>query len=360
MDSLEFSVPYNENPQSLDKIFSLKNHNGNKISEIYLSGPQEFSASGRVMDKLDMDNFLRTVKRIHDNGLKVNLVMNPTCEGDAWYSPVTFKKTMDYLRLLHKEYGVEAVTIANPIYISEVRRHFPEIEICASVLGDIDCLQRAVIYAELGADIITPDASINRNPGLLREIKKATGTRLRIMVNEGCLHKCPFRKFHFNHVSHQSKNSGMELVFVPYCNRVISQDPSQILKSDWIRPEDIRKYADITNFFKVVGRDLPTSKTIRSIEAYMEESWDGDLMDIVASSLGTFALRQGIYLDNKKLGATDFFERVTTCGQNCYRCRYCENLAKELVKVAGYTKEKMADKNLAGRVEYLKDEGLIT
>jgi collagenase-like PrtC family protease len=169
MDSLEFSVPYNEDLKSLEELFKLKTHSGNKITEIYLSGPQEYAASGRVMDKLDMNNFLGTVKKIREEGLKVNLVINTTCEGDAWYSPDTFKKTIDYLKMTHKEYGVETVTVANPIYIREIRRRLPEIEICASVLSDIDCVQRAVVYADMGADIITPDISINRNLVILRK-----------------------------------------------------------------------------------------------------------------------------------------------------------------------------------------------
>jgi collagenase-like PrtC family protease len=353
-------VPYNEKPESLEEIFKLKKIGNNLITEVFLSGPQEYSASGRAMDKLELGSFLETVKKIHDEGIKVNLVMNPTCEGDDWYSQETMKKTIDFIKMVHREYGVESVTIANPVYISEVRKALPDIEICASVLGDIDSLQRAKIYARLGANVMTPEPCINRNLGLLKEIKKATGTRLKLMVNEGCLYKCPFRKFHFNYISHISKKSGRELVFVPYCDQVIMEDPSQILKSGWIRPEDTRKYLEITSFFKIVGRALPTSKAIRTIKAYMEESWDGDLMDITCSSLGAFALRHGIYVDNKKLGEQGFFEKVTSCGQSCYRCRYCEDLAKKLIEVIGYTEEKMEDRGLTGRIEYLRDAGLIT
>lgn len=360
MEYHEFSVPYNEDFKSLGEIIDLKNHAGNKITEIYLSGPQEYSASGRVMDKLDIEVFFDTIKKIHTAGFRVNLVINSTCEGDSWYTPTIFKKTMDFLILVHKEYQVESFTIANPVYIREIRRNLPDVEICASVLGDIDCLQKAVIFTEMGANIITPDASINRNLELLSQIKKTTRTKLRIMVNEGCLYKCPFRKFHFNYVSHLSKKSGMEFVFVPYCNSIIDQDHSQILKSSWIRPEDLSKYENITNYFKVVGRDLPTSKVIRAIKAYMEESWDGDLMDIVASSLGAFANNRGVYVDNKKLGEIKFFEKVSTCKQDCYECRYCENIAKDIVQIVGFTEEKLADKNLADNIQYLRDAGLIT
>ena len=86
----------------------------------------------------------------------MNLAMNSVCEGQEWYEPKVVSAKVAFLKRVHNEHGLEAVTIANPIYIIEVKRACPELEIHASVLGDIDCLQRAVMYSEVGADIITP------------------------------------------------------------------------------------------------------------------------------------------------------------------------------------------------------------
>jgi len=306
------------------------------------------------MDKLDLSQFLEVVDKIHSEGLRVNLIMNPTCEGSEWYSQRVLNRTLEYLRQLHKEHGVEAVTIANPLYIKEVRGQFPDIEICASVLGDIDCVQRAVIYNKLGANVITPDVNINRDLKLLKEIKQATNAELKLMVNEGCLYKCPFRKFHFNYMSHVSKELVTERsIFLSYCHQAIREAPSQILKSGWIRPEDTKKYSEITSFFKIVGRALPKSKVIRATKAYLEESWDGDLLDIVSSSLGSFAVRYGTYLNNKSLDKYKFFEKVTSCGQNCSQCSYCEELASKLIGL-GFTEEKMEDKGLKDMADELE------
>jgi collagenase-like PrtC family protease len=360
MANLEFSVPYNEDPETLQEIFKLKRLGDNRIREIYLSGPQKYAASGRVMDELGLDAFVATVDKIHSEGLKVNLVLNPTCEGAEWYSRNVLSRTLEYLKFVHLDHGVESVTIANPLYIQEVRNYLPDIRICASVLADIDCVERAVVFTRLGANVITPDVNINRDLELLQEIRRATGTELKVMVNEGCLHKCPFRKFHFNYISHESKKSGREQIFIPYCDQVIAEDPSQILKSGWIRPEDMHKYGEVTTFFKIVGRELKKAKAIRVTKAYLEESWDGDLLDIVCSSLGTFAVNHGTYLDNKALDAHGFFDQVTACGQNCSRCGYCEGLADTLIQSVGYTEEKMEDKGLAGQIDYLKEEGLVS
>jgi len=91
---------------------------------------------------MKIDEFIEIVDKIHKEGIRVNLLLNPTCEND-WYSPETITSKMEYIKQIHINHGVEAITIANPIYIKEVRERFPDIEICASVLSDIDCVEKA-------------------------------------------------------------------------------------------------------------------------------------------------------------------------------------------------------------------------
>ena len=284
------------------------------------------------------------------------MILNSTCEGTEWYSPEVVNAKMEYLRQMHEEHGLEAVTIANPLYIQEVRRHFPGIEICASVLGDIDCVQRAVIYNKAGANIITPDVNINRDLELLKEIKRATNAELKLMINEGCLYRCPFRKFHFNYMSHKSKELG-EIegdAFFANCSQVTMGDHSQILRSGWIRPEDTRKYSGITNFFKIVGRARPKSFVTRAVKAYLKESWDGDLLDIVSSSLNKFGLEYGAHLDNKSLDKYNFFDKVTSSDINSNKLSYYDELAKKLIRFRVITRGKLEDlghKDVADELE---------
>ena len=163
MGNLQFSVPYNNDPGTLAEIFKWKEHNGNRIREIYLSGPQEFAGSGRISPALEFGEFADAVQRIHREGIRVNVLLNSICEGGDWYTPSVLGKTMDYLKRVFEEHGVESITIANPLYIREVRKRFPQVEICASVLGDIDCIHRAIVYKKAGVDVMTPDVNINRN-----------------------------------------------------------------------------------------------------------------------------------------------------------------------------------------------------
>jgi collagenase-like PrtC family protease len=350
MSPLDFSVPYNNDPGTLPEVFKMKSQNGNRIREIYLSGPQEVSGSGRIAPEMEFDEFARIVDSIHREGIRANLLLNSVCEGHEWYSSGVLNSTMNYLKRVHEEHGVESVTIANPLYIREVRRRFPNIEICASVLGDIDCVEKAIIFRKAGADVITPDVNINRNLDLLKKIKDRTGVEIKLMVNEGCLFRCPFRKFHFNYISHKSRNPGAgkgvkseDNVFSLNCIQLSKNDPSQILKSGWIRPEDAQRYGDITGYFKIVGRTSSKSMLLRAVHAYLNESWEGDLLELMAGNLYSVGMSHLMHLDNKSLDEIEFFDRVRSCDKECSECDYCSALVEKLIKRGVFTSAKIQD-----------------
>jgi collagenase-like PrtC family protease len=170
------------------------------------------------------------------------------------------------------------------------------------------------------------------------------------------------RNASFNLISHVSKEAGRVgrdvspvdfighcqkvayRLFFGACNQVISEDYTQLLKSCWIRPEDTSKYSEITSFFKIAGRTIPRNAVIRITQAYLKEAWDGDLLDILDSSLRAFSLTYGACLDNEGLEKYKFFEKVTSCDKNCLQCSYCEELARKLVKLGVVTQVKREDR----------------
>lgn len=343
-----FSVPYNSDDKTLDALLSLQNEKG-PIREVYLSGPEVFSSSGRVARSMDIASFRDVVERIHRAGVRVNLVMNSVCEGIEWYETRTQKKTRHYLEWACGDLGVESVTVANPLYLKAIRRWLPDVELCASVLMDVDCVERAQIAADLGADVLTPDVNINRNLDVLRRIKETTGLVLKIMVNEGCLSKCPWRKFHFNAVSHIGRNAGLvgtglspeEFVaqctqvayrtFFTCCNERIHNDRSQILRSQWIRPEDLSLYEGISVYFKISGRTMPHEALVKTVSAYMDQTYDGNILELLDSSIRTYTLHHGAVLDNAALDELGFGNHVLSCGHSCESCSYCKAIAEHYI-----------------------------
>ena len=87
MADLEFSALYNNDPDTLEGLFKLKNVNEYRRKEIYLSRPQQYSAAGRIVQEIYEPKFIGIVDQIHNQGVRVNLVMNPTCEGTEYFRP---------------------------------------------------------------------------------------------------------------------------------------------------------------------------------------------------------------------------------------------------------------------------------
>jgi len=354
-EALQFSAPYNNNPDSLKELFKLKTFHGNTISEIYLSGPQDYSGSGRITREISREEFFDSMDSVHSHGIQANLAINTTCGGREWYSKTSIASLFKFIQEAQERHNLKALTVANPIIMSEIHAAFPEIEISASVLGDIDSVERAEVFREAGASVITPDVNINRDLELLGDIKSATGAKLKLMLNEGCLYRCPFRKFHFNYISHQSKELGPvegDTLFAN-CSRLTMKNLSLIFKSCWIRPEDMRKYGEVTSFFKIVGRTRPNSFVTRAVRAYMSEEWDGDLLDILSSSLNKLGLEHGASIRNKELNRYDFFNKATSA-DDAGKQEFYRELARELVHFQVLTRGKLEDLNLGDMADNLK------
>lgn len=344
MPGFQFSVPFNDDARTLMATIEMTRRNGNSIREVYLNAPSDIAGSGRVGSPMSEEKLRKLAEIIHTGGMRVDLAMNATCEGPGWYSDAHVGRVVDFVRRMHEDAGIEAVTIANPFYIEAVRTACPAIEISVSVLSAVDSFEKARAYADAGANTITPDTSINRNLSMLKGIHEHLGLEIKLMVNEGCLNRCPYRLFHMNHISHRAIedcDEGREFSFA--CGALIEKDPAMLFRSNWVRPEDLRRYEGITTYFKIVGRDMLRSRVVRSIKAYMDESYDGNLLDIICSSIGFYGVEKGACIDNKALDDTGFFERLSACDRECWKCSYCSTLAESLVSYGPTTEENLLD-----------------
>ena len=191
MAGLEFSFPYNGDISVLDAQLALNARGDNRVREVYLNIPQEIAGSGRAggSDRMTEDEFVRIADRIHAAGAAGDMTVNATCGGSSWYDEDVVRRLVEFVRRMYEDHGVEAITLANPFHIEQVRAACPNIEISASVLSEIDCVSRAQAFADAGATTFTPATSINRDLKLLATISRRCGLEVKLMVNEGCLYK---------------------------------------------------------------------------------------------------------------------------------------------------------------------------
>ncbi|MFR5093131.1 MAG: hypothetical protein ACLTDR_15115 [Adlercreutzia equolifaciens] len=127
------------------------------------------------------------------------------------------------------------------------------------------------------------------------------------------------------------------------CGSIIERDAGQIFKSNWIGAEDLRRYEDITRFFKIVGRDMMPSKVLRCTEACLDESYDGNLFDLLCSSIGYYGIEFRAHIDNQAAAGQIFQTHFHLRNRQCQRCAYCAELADEFLGYGWITREMLED-----------------
>ncbi|MDI6886514.1 MAG: peptidase U32 family protein [archaeon] len=333
-------VPHPGHFSALQEIIEAKEAEGlDEVEEVYMAGSPDVMGSGRAtLHATRIEEIKEQTAYAHQHRLKLNIVVNPSCLGGSHLTFEGYKKFMWYFEELNKA-GVDGVTVAEP-YLIELLRDFP-MEKVVSCIAHINSPQRAEFFEDLGADTITMDTNINRNFAVLEAITKAVTCGIRLLVNEGCLYACPFRHAHFNLFSHVTSTRSSLLnpqalpmnIFSDYyfdkCISIRVRDPSQIIRSPWIRPEDMKEYESLgIADFKISGRANALNWIIACMEAYARRSFKGNLLELLDCPS---ELRYTFYVDNALLEGS--IKQWKNCKKICDECGYCTELTNNVLGV---------------------------
>jgi len=120
----------------------------------------------------------------------------------------------------------------------------------------------------------------------LSKIRQSVQCDLQLIANHVCLMNCPMQSYHQNGFAHASDDTGM--LFIDYCflrcSRLRLTDPSQFIKTAWIRPEDLAVYEAMGyTTFKLLERGIPSAELLRRVKAYSERRFSGNLAELLLS-----------------------------------------------------------------------------
>ncbi len=387
---MNFSVPTNWDFRLLDKI---KNY---PIHDIYGVLDRTIVGGGRpslVLPVVSKRYVERYVERMHSQGIKFTYILNAPCLNNLEYSKYFYRKLIKHLEWVEK-IGTDYVNVSIPFLVEIIKNQFPRLKVKISTIAHVNSIQKAKMFEELGADEITLDFMINRNFSLLEKIRKSIKCKLRLVLNDICLHGCPFRYYHYNVLGHASQiTNPLKGFYIDYClikcTIIKFINPAEMLKSRWIRPEDLQEYEKIgIDSFKICGRkNKRTEWILNTIKAYSSRRYEGNLLDIIdciESAIGSNkhaqirepflqSVRQifsytsvrkaafylnmisripvrmykdifvffnmlntissSIYIDNQNLrGFIDFFKK-NNCLLSCEECGYCQEWAKRVIRL---------------------------
>ncbi|MDX9787718.1 MAG: U32 family peptidase [Desulfobacterales bacterium] len=307
------------------------------------------------------------VRCAHDNGLRFNYLINTMCLGNIHYSREGYRNIVSLLEWIGN-IGVDVVTVGFPYMIRLVQEVLPGMKIKASSVCRINSVRRARQYEDLGVDEIIIDENINREFETLAAIRKAVSCETELIANPCCLHDCPHQPEHVAHDGHASQTHSKDTycyLQYPYFNCTLKKftNPIEIIRARWIRPEDLWAYEEIGyHKFKVVERFKKTGVLLETVQAYQNRSFDGNLIDILTltnpdiylkpdvsyfnkpehvhvplisqvGGLMDFALRDFIYIDNKKLdGFIEYFRKGGSCrNRDCDTCHHCRAAVEKAI-----------------------------
>lgn len=212
-----------------------------------------------------------------------------------------------------------------------------ELEAVPSINCMIDSVDRAGIYMDaIGRTRfkrpakLTADRSLNRRLDDLstfsaRIARLWPGTGISLIANEGCIYECPYKLTHDAHIAAINTGTNLDTHHLNRqygCRRYFWETPHRVLKSPFIRPEDMARYNPFADMIKICGRTLGPKFLIQTVSAYLNGSFKANLLSLM-DTLEWMA--EFYYLDNSKL-ADDFFETVTTCSKQCDTCDKCQTM----------------------------------
>lgn len=360
-----YKVGCNFDPELINVIKELnkKYKNHGRIVELFGSDRDTEEVTARPgwrLPKISKEYFADYVKKLNDIGVKFNFTMNSIIPYGSKVEMVKHKKDIQDLVKWLESIGVYRLTIANPEILIMVRE-VSNIEVEMSCITHIDTVTQMKYYHEtFGVNKFCCSILKNRNKEFLiraQDYCNRNGCILEIMCQEMCgvagidnqgshyATHCVFRdSCYICHACNRTKEESMLDNNYPmsYCMSARSSTPEAWLRMRWIRPEDQKIYREKTgvNYFKLSGRTGTTEYLEYIMNAYMSETYDGNLLGLwkPLSSIydGKTELKSKTDIDipNKKLDG--FINKwMDGNGWECenhecgYSCRYCEQFAKE-------------------------------
>ncbi|WP_026891194.1 U32 family peptidase [Lacrimispora aerotolerans] len=343
--------------KTISQLSELDKIKENKIKEVFGNITPSIFSSGRselYLPKCNIEELAIYISYAHKHGIEFNYTLNGICMSNQEFDSCGYKKLLNFVSDLI-DIGVDRFTISSPVLMNILSTHFKNIKITASAICQINSLSMARDYAGIGGvDRLVIFEDSTRNFQLLKKIHKELGIEMEIIVNQPCQFGCIYRNFHRIGLSHESIDESGKFKIDDYyqvCWKKKLANPSEMLKIPTIiRPEDLHHYEMAgVKYFKIVDRMIK-SINIKIIESYMDESYEGNLFDILPGEFNA------LYLDNSEMnGFIDYFlNEKNICHIGCSNCGYCDSYAKKII-VSEERVEKKLNKVESDIRDFLED-----
>ena len=337
---MKFAIGYNERLAIEGGFLELVRDYCEHVSEVYfpwVGAPSGRAAVGVRRGAVDWDAQARLehdLLDLRELGIELDLLLNANCYGARAVSQSLENEVVSILDHLHELVGgVDAVTTTSLAVARTLKKHYPGIDVRASVNMCIGTVQGMELAAGL-FDSYCVQRDVHRDLTHVRRLNSwadTHGKRITMLANSGCLYCCPGQTFHDNMVSHEREIDETKNVegWTPHVCWNLLRDRSHwpaVLQATWVRPEDIHHYDSLFRVLKLATRMHDHPRMV--LHAYANQRYDGNLLDLFEPGFASAFAPEVIA--NGKFPA-DWFERTTTCGRRCESCTYCADVLETVL-----------------------------
>lgn len=339
---------------------------GERIT-LYAKAAEDLIGGGRprfVLPDPDRQAIQQHIDLAHSRGMKFSYLLNSACLGNMEMTREGLAAMREAIRAT-VELGVDEITVSTRIMLDLIKEIAPEMPVGVGFFAQIDSVAKARRWQEAGAGKLALYPAVNRDFQLLSAIRHAVDCELQVFATLTCLWQCHNIVSCGNTIAHSTNagesGDGHMLDHPLYeCQLQQLKNPEKILMSRWIRPEDLHCYKDLgMDEVKITERFNKTDTLVAKVNAYVNERWDGNLLDLFASFLfnkdlslepenklamirrlkkapfkpqflPNYANAPDLYLDGSKLeGFLEGFSKRDCARTDCETCGWCHHFMTE-------------------------------
>lgn len=325
----------------LDKVIALNEQHKDDIQVKSLFGSLGgLTPTARALDRLPYrkwDFLVEYITKARTHGIECRWTLNQSCLGSIQDFKSHWDKTLNATLTDLHDIGIKEWIVTSPLLIELLRNKFPDDFIEVSTICEVATPDELSRLNTLGANSVNLSTSINRDFTTLKLLKRKAdklGMTLTLLANEACLYRCPWRRDCYNLSSHNSLRSKDLFERYPFqrCNALRLAQPEEWLKARLILPQWLKRYQDLIQItrYKVAFRTHPEEVALPILEAYMNRSWQGNLLELwptVAQLAHTADPREQTYISCKKLDEVGFLDHfVLNRCVSCADCGFCDRI----------------------------------
>lgn len=373
---MQFSVACNWDPALLERL------NPGSVDTLFGQITDDPFGGGRgsfLAPKVDREHAREFIAEARRRGFHFNYLLNGACQDNLETTRAGNQALFDHVEWVAAT-GADKVTVTLPIMLHWIKRHFPQFKVLVSSWARVANVKRAKFWENIGADEIILAETATRDFAALRAMRKALRCRLEVIANPSCLYLCYLDTNHINMMSHSAQGGHTSQGFVldhcqVFCQRQKLAFPEEVMRSRWVRPEDLGDYDEIgIDSFKLLERFRTTDSLMQVVEAYERRRFDGNLIELLTlprqgaynppnleylirpdlanidmilqmADIFGYSFADVVSIDNRALdGFAEHFKTHNCYHSDCEDCGHCERWARKVVRVDEEKRRAVLDK----------------